>query len=49
LIFLQDGKFVPFTCPMDHVLSPHAWAGGDHAAAVPYRDAAMLDEVFIYL
>ena len=23
----HDGKFVPFTCPMDHVLSPTAWAG----------------------
>ena len=35
----QDGKFVPFVCPMDHVLSPTAWS----AAGQPYRDAAFLD------
>ena len=34
----QDGNFVPFVCPMDHVLSPTAWA----QASVPYRDAAFL-------
>ena len=33
----QDGKFVPFVCPMDHVLSPTAWKGQ------PYRDASFLD------
>ena len=32
----QDGKFVPFVCPMDHVLSPAAWARAEQA----YRDAA---------
>jgi len=36
----QDGKFVPFACPMDHVLSPAAWA----KAEVDYRDAAILDQ-----
>lgn len=33
----QDGKFVPFVCPMDHVLSPAVWK------QEPYRDAAFLD------
>ena len=33
----QDGKFVPFVCPMDHVLSPTSWKGED------YRDAAFLE------
>lgn len=33
----QEGKFVPFTCPMDHVLSPAQWKGE------PYRDAAFLE------
>ena len=28
----QDMPFLPFDCPMDHVLSPHDWA------AVNYRD-----------
>ena len=32
----QDGKFVPFVCPMDHVLSPTAWKGQ------AYRDPAFL-------
>ena len=35
----QDGKFVPFVCPMDHVLSPTAWS----AAKQPYRDASFLE------
>ena len=35
----QDGKFVPFVCPMDHVLSPAAWARAGQA----YRDAAFLE------
>ena len=34
----QDGKFVPFTCPMDHVLSPAAW----ERSSVHYRDPAFL-------
>jgi len=33
----QDGDFVPFVCPMDHVLSPTAWK--DEA----YRDARFLE------
>ena len=33
----QDGAFLPFVCPMDHVLSPTDWA------QEPYRDAAFLD------
>jgi hypothetical protein len=37
----QDGKFVPFTCPMDHVLSPKAW----HDAGVDYRDANFVDRL----
>lgn len=32
----QDANFLPFTCPMDHVLSPHDWR--DFA----YRDASFL-------
>ena len=32
----QDDNFLPFTCPMDHVLSPHDWK---HVA---FRDAAFL-------
>jgi hypothetical protein len=35
----QDGRFVPFVCPMDHVLSPTTWAREGTA----YRDAAFLD------
>jgi len=35
----QDGDFLPFTCPMDHVLSPTDWEG----AGVSYRDAAFLE------
>ena len=35
----QDGNFVPFPCPMDHILSPAAWA----KAGVGHRDAAFLD------
>ena len=35
----QDGKFVPFVCPMDHVLSPTVWSREGH----PYRDAAFLE------
>ena len=35
----QDARFVPFTCPMDHVLSPKAW----HDAGVAYRDPIFLD------
>ena len=34
----QDANFVPFDCPMDHVVSPSAWA----KAAIHYRDASML-------
>ena len=33
----QDGNFLPFDCPMDHVLSPTAWKGK------AYRDAAFVD------
>jgi len=36
----QDAPFLPFACPMDHVLSPAAWA----KAEVDYRDAAILDQ-----
>lgn len=36
----QDAKFLPFICPMDHVLSPKAWA----EAAQPYRDASFLSD-----
>ena len=36
----QDANFVPFTCPMDHVLSPGEWA----RAGQPYRDAAFLSD-----
>jgi len=36
----QDGNFVPFTCPMDHVLSPSAW----EREKLSYRDAAFLDK-----
>jgi hypothetical protein len=35
----QDGKFLPFVCPMDHVLSPTDW----EQAGQPYRDAAFLE------
>ena len=35
----QDARFVPFVCPMDHVLSPKRW----NDAGVPHRDAAFLD------
>ena len=35
----QDAPFVPFVCPMDHVLSPAAWA----EAGVAYRDASYLE------
>ena len=34
----QDDNFLPFNCPMDHVLSPHDWK----ASKVDYRDAAFL-------
>ena len=34
----QDAPFLPFACPMDHVLSPHEWA----ASSVDYRDASFL-------
>lgn len=37
----QDGRFVPFVCPMDHVLSPTGWA----KAGVAYRDAAFLERL----
>jgi hypothetical protein len=37
----QDGKFVPFVCPMDHVLSPTAW----QKAGVPHRDARFVDDL----
>ena len=33
----QDGNFVPFGCPMDHVLSPDAWR------QEAYRDPAFLE------
>ena len=35
----QDGKFLPFVCPMDHILSPTDW----QQAGEPYRDAAFLE------
>ena len=35
----QDGDFLPFTCPMDHVLSPFDWEASD----VDYRDTAFLE------
>ncbi len=35
----HDADFVPFTCPMDHVLSPAAW----REKGVEYRDPAFLD------
>jgi hypothetical protein len=43
----QDGKFVPFTCPMDHVLSPHAWAADPEQglAATPYADAVLVEDL----
>lgn len=43
----QDGQFVPFVCPMDHVLSPHAWAADpEHGvAATPYADAVLVEEL----
>lgn len=34
----EDGKFVPFACPMDHYLSPSEWA----KSKVPHSDAAFL-------
>uniref|UniRef100_A0A6V2UW24 Uncharacterized protein n=2 Tax=Emiliania huxleyi TaxID=2903 RepID=A0A6V2UW24_EMIHU len=34
----QDAPFLPFACPMDHVLSPAAWA----KAEVDYRDGSFL-------
>ena len=37
----QDGQFVPFTCPMDHVLSPTGWG----KAGIPYRDAIFIDNL----
>ena len=37
----QDGKFLPFVCPMDHVLSPTDW----QQAGQLYRDAAFLDHL----
>ena len=37
----QDGKFVPFTCPMDHVLSPSAW----HTSGVAHRDSGFVDRL----
>jgi len=36
----QDADFLPFVCPMDHVLSPAEW----EAAGQPYRDAAFLED-----
>ena len=43
----QDGNFVPFICPMDHVLSPHAWSADKEKglASTPYADAVLLDEL----
>ena len=35
----ESAPFLPFSCPMDHVLSPTAWA----REAEPYRDAAFLE------
>ena len=35
----QDGRFLPFTCPMDHVLSPYDW----EQAGMQWRDAAFLE------
>ena len=37
----QDGNFLPFDCPMDHVLSPTAWKGK------AYRDAAFVDALSV--
>jgi len=34
----QDAPFLPFACPMDHVLSPAAW----EKAEVDYRDGSFL-------
>ena len=34
----QDGNFLPFVCPMDHVLSPTEW----QQVGQPYRDASWL-------
>lgn len=36
----QDGNFVPFGCPMDHVLSPVAW----EREKLAYRDPIFLDQ-----
>ena len=38
----QDAKFVPFVCPMDHVLSPTEW----EKAGVEHRDAAFIDRLY---
>lgn len=37
----QDGAFLPFVCPMDHVLSPAEW----EQAGQPHRDAAFLEQL----
>lgn len=36
----QDGNFVPFGCPMDHVLSPAAW----ERESLAYRDPVFLEQ-----
>ena len=35
----QDGKFVPFVCPMDHALSPSAVGGRERASSVTPRSS----------
>mmetsp|Transcript_24267 Transcript_24267/g.52973 ORF Transcript_24267/g.52973 Transcript_24267/m.52973 type:complete len:410 (-) Transcript_24267:149-1378(-) len=37
----QDGHFVPFVCPMDHVLSPSSWRD----VGVSYRDARFAESM----
>ena len=37
----QDAPFLPVTCPMDHLLSPHDWG----RSAVAYRDHAFLEKL----
>ena len=34
----QDGQYVPFVCPMDHVISPFEW----NEKGVPYKDHLFL-------
>jgi hypothetical protein len=43
----QDGQFVPFVCPMDHVLSPHAWQADAEqgVTATPHADAVLVEQL----